>query len=354
MRSNATTARANLQANRRPHTGGDLGKRSAASGRRRDETHQPEDTFKEAEDRGHRKSARLDQPTVAALPPTSPQPALQDARDVVRGVAARFATSATAKALDGKDDACYLASSAKARVCMRISPETLLKVLQDGEFKNQHQTGYSQGGGYFPEARLWLEESVAGRRLASPEGEGLERLHRLLPKYGMVEFPDFAADPSVQEGWELRECEELDSYGEISVFFKDSVKERTTFSPFDSGDLVSQDEASGVEISRELLDLSDDFQSLQQKKVVLSPQQSDRGSFFESQIWGPLKLSDIDYVVCPRRYLFDPTDPAQLEKALTAHGIAAYREKPRDRCSQAELTQESFRVMPRGEKLETP
>ncbi len=215
------------------------------------------------------------------------------------------------------EDNGFIAHPKNARVMTLMNGEDLIQALKDGEIKNQHQVGKSGGGGYNPKLRMKIEEGISGLNLKKIVSEK-KTLNQVLPKYGMIEFHDFASDTVIQELWgeELKRAEDLDSYGEISVYFKENVKNRTSFIPADSGNLAYKRE------------IGEWVQTLRQEKIIIDGLQMDHGSFFEAQIWGKLKLSDIDYVVVPRELYFDDSASVKdIERALKAAGIPIYRPK---------------------------
>lgn len=243
---------------------------------------------------------------------------------VIRNVEARFERSklfkkysSAQKNKSSLEEGAFIANPSRAKVMTLINADDFISLLQDTMFKNQHQTGYSGGGGYNPSMRYDLEENLSGVKLARLMKDS-ELLKQVLPKYGMVEFHDFADDPGAQEFWatELIGSEELDLYGEIAIYFKDSVKKRTTFLPADSGNLGLRK------------DIGEWVQSLRKKQIILDPDQIGRGRFFEAQIWGKVTTDDIDYVVIPVELFYDNSgNIKQVEETLKESGIPFYRER---------------------------
>jgi hypothetical protein len=98
-----------------------------------------------------------------------------------------------------------------AIVKIRIEPSDLRKVLSDGEFKSQHETGDSRGS-YAPMARLAQEKVMFGTEKYKDEH----------PIYGFLHN-----DETVEK-------DDARYYGKCVVTLKDDVKPRTTFTPGDS------------------------------------------------------------------------------------------------------------------------
>lgn len=244
-------------------------------------------------------------------------------------------------------DEAFIADPSKARIMTLIEGDALIQLLEDGEFKNQHQTGSSGGGTYAPSVRFKLEEEMAGQSLKKLFPKKKDLLEAL-PKYGMAEFPDFAKHPKIRDLWlsEIRSADDLDTYGEIALYFKDSIKERTTMMPQDSGGFVH---LSPTGKSGSVLEgVHERLQTFSQKKLILSSLQMDEGNFFEAEIWGKVTLADIDYIVLPEAFFYDEPSISmeQLKKALKLTGIPVYREKLNR--TDAERTTEQLRTRVRG------
>lgn len=232
----------------------------------------------------------------------------------------------------------FMADPSKSKVMTLINADALLSVLKDKEFKNQHQTEYSGGGGYDPKQRYNIESNLAGLKLKTLVKDTKE-LHQLLPKYGMVEFHDFAQDPHVQKEWSesIHTAEALDTFGEIAIYFKDGIRNRTTVTPEDSGNWGAKIKANEL------------VQSLRQKRVIIDFHQAEGGEFFEAQIWGKITLSDIDYVVLPKELFYDNSaELSEVRKALKAAGITYYMQ--RNAKTASEKSQEALRIRFKGSK----
>lgn len=230
----------------------------------------------------------------------------------------------------------YHANPQFAKIRMHMSSLTLWEVLESGEILNQHDTKYSGGGGYAPDDRLDLEETLSGFKFNSTIRKD-SRLNKILPKYGIVEFHDFANDPYVQEFWELKSSREVSGqYGEIAVYLKDHVKRRTTVFPSDTG--------NGFHGRVE--DLG---QSLNQKEVLIIGGQAYWGEFFEAEFWGPLTLNDIEKIVIPKVYY--KSFPLKFKKILAESLIPVYEEVPNDRQTDKQRLLEDFRILPIGKAL---
>jgi GNAT superfamily N-acetyltransferase len=102
-----------------------------------------------------------------------------------------------------------------AQVKMGLPYQAFEKIFQpDGSFKNQHETRTSLSGSYVPEIRSRAEQEAFGVSEDAPS--------QSYPKYGYV---DNAKVPNE----EMRTL-----YGDVTVTFKDSVKDRTTVTFGDS------------------------------------------------------------------------------------------------------------------------
>lgn len=180
----------------------------------------------------------------------------------------------------------YLADSLKGgSLSMRVPGTGLREMLAgDGRFKNQFETGRSQG--YFdPSFRRALEEGLG----VDETVEGALR-----PKYGYVEG-------TIWDEAETRVI--IDQYGDVNIRFKDEVADRTTVSFGDTLD----DSVFGVRIS-DLRDGSVDperlgnaIEEFSMANVWLESDtnlNSDgRSIYAELQIHGILGLEDVDEIV---------------------------------------------------------
>jgi len=110
-----------------------------------------------------------------------------------------------------------LAESMKYQnIYIRVDGKTLDKILKDGRFKSQFETGRSKGL-FNPEKRRGFEKELLG----IPEGLPDE----MRPIYGYI---------TSAEGGELPYSGAINQYGEIAVKLKESVKNRATFTGTDS------------------------------------------------------------------------------------------------------------------------
>lgn len=241
----------------------------------------------------------------------------------------------------------FIADPKKARVMTLVTADVMLKILDDKEIKNQHQTGDTQTGSYSydPEARYRIEENLAGialkKRVRDPE-----RLKQILPKYGLIEFPDFAMDPSALNIFleDIKLDDELDVYGEIAIYFKPAIKRRTSFVPKDSGQL-------GVPSK-----VGEWVQSMNAKQIIIDASQVEKGRIFEGEIWGELAVREIDYVVLPRRLFFDSSGVrlATVQRRLKEEGIPALRKRDPQTPFEEAMDIMRVRFHQKMKRLQTP
>lgn len=165
-----------------------------------------------------------------------------------------------------------------SKVQMVFNPSLLAPILENG-FLNQHQTGSSKGS-YSPEYRARLEDLLADQQIGSYSARRDLRAHAVRPKYGMVDLmPDrFLGRRNSLGEW----------YGDWVAVFKDEIKSRTTWT-----------------INDGLLFGESTFRDPQERAVVQGTFQaktidtSVRGGYIEAQIWGEVRMEDVDYVMVP-------------------------------------------------------
>lgn len=165
-------------------------------------------------------------------------------------------------------------------VFVRVTPETLVKIIEDGRLKNQYEAGRS--GGYFnPNARINAESSFFG--------ETRERKDR--PIYGYLY--------DKLEGSDSKRDHALDQYGSIVIGLDDSVRERTSFLNGDSfaeGSRFATFGSCATAPSPMLNPRAFSFGLISGKdasEIVPSARHVSMRGYFEAQIHGGVKLSGI-------------------------------------------------------------
>jgi len=206
-----------------------------------------------------------------------------------------------------------------AELQMRVPEEAILEILNDGEFYNQHMSGGSRGLQRDPKREL----EIFG--LSDPAD---------LPKYGYL-GPDHSG---------------VISYGPMKVVFKDSVKDRVTFTINDSlmlGDEVIPspvrdpsylsanlgqiDEVASYWASEFGMELdygvggmnlrygaeSEDFTPDGSMWSTAIANEATSIPYAEAQIYGKLTLDDIERVEVPQDEDWDLEDPNTGIKQIT-------------------------------------
>lgn len=200
---------------------------------------------------------------------------------------------------------------AKQSVSIRVPDEyTLQSILRDGRFKSQHETQTTQGS-FAPAMRRQAENHMFSYPEGLPEA--------LRPIYGYI-GPPYGQDTEIGS---------VGSYGEISLKLRDSVKERTTWTPTDSlyesanmednawiaspvtnpsiyGTIVT--DTYGSKSSRAMTD-----PLLATSLVGLKDYAS---SYVEAQIHGQLHVDDIEHV-----YFLNRNPSPEMRHALDSRGI---------------------------------
>lgn len=194
---------------------------------------------------------------------------------------------------------------------IRLSDATLSKVLTSGEMKTVLSTGKTTSkavrGQEYIDARLEGEARLFGIPLdAGPQ----ER-----PIYGYLETdPDGAVDAkrsiSKEDRWSL------DVYGTTAVKLKPSVKERSSFMHGDSLDRTNRGTGATV-LPEPMAKPSYRALGMGMDRVLTGgdTELTSMMSYTETQIFGGVKVSDIDEVV------FAKKPPATLVKVLQKKGI---------------------------------
>lgn len=153
-----------------------------------------------------------------------------------------------------------------APVCMRVPEDVLDKILTQGEFKNQHQTGTSKGW-LNPEFRKSAEKAAFGEQLTKPED---------FPLYGYFATGKNGYPPSVS------------GYGSVKIEFKEEVKARSTVTAGDSLASFEDKQAVGTPANNPRLASLDN--SVEYKEFSMS-------LYAEAQIHGKVVPKDIAKVI---------------------------------------------------------
>jgi hypothetical protein len=170
-------------------------------------------------------------------------------------------------------------------------------ILKDGRLKSQFETGRS-GGKNDPEIRADWEAAMFGY----PRGMNPEQR----PIYGMVETG--GPKPSSTRGNE--------QYGTVTLVLKDDVKDRATFTNGDS-----------LNMNRQFVPVRDPSSRLAQERVSGRMEVGDdNDTYYETQIHGGVKTSDIAKVIIDTRTYKDfkwisVPPSAALLKSLDKAGI---------------------------------
>lgn len=184
------------------------------------------------------------------------------------------------------------------KIIIAVNPESLIKILEEGKFKNQFQTGKS-GGVLEGEEKLFASPNARSATEEKLFGVSSDSADRLI--YGFI---------APTKGHVLSSF--LDQYGKIRVVLKDEVKSRSTFTYSDSlsGDYVP------VPMSGKLADgeifgsLSDNYlENLSKGRGLVNPS-GPENRYAEAQIRGQLGIEDIGEIVV------DPDTFALLDKSV--------------------------------------
>lgn len=160
--------------------------------------------------------------------------------------------------------------------------------IAEAGFLNQHALGHS-GGNLDHRGRLWTESTMVGMDFRSAD---VPELYPVLPKY-LYAVPSEKHRDLHGHGYSYL-------YGSILAVLDDSVRNRTTFVPYDSLiTLKAQD-------LRTLKWLGTDFSAF----AVYT------GSYFEGQVWGDLSMEDVKYFIvnCP---IGEPLTKERIQRLAT-------------------------------------
>ena len=188
------------------------------------------------------------------------------------------------------------------KIVMEVPLGILRKITRNG-FLNTHQTNTSSA---FNDRQWRKRREQLFFRLKLPSGKKiLDKVDELLPKYAYV-IPSSDAQSEFGKS-------PMRGYSDTLIVFKDEVKKRSTLTNGDS--LFGMGSAS-------LLDVSDSgyiMQPLTFYSTKVSTKHYDNAfiemkeSYIEAQIWGELKMDDVDYVILG---CYDKLSKKQIRKAL--------------------------------------
>ncbi|CAK0763363.1 hypothetical protein CCP3SC1AL1_320005 [Gammaproteobacteria bacterium] len=157
-------------------------------------------------------------------------------------------------------------------VNIRLNSKTLSKILEKGEFLNQHEIRHS-GGIYDPKFRRQYESAIFGLKKDSPA--------KRFPIYG------YLTSKTGKTG-----THNLKQYGNIIVQLKDDVKLRSSFTQGDSHD---RKHIAPSLISNPKYYSLDPYKPKILKKLYKGEKASisDEETYFEAQVFGGVSLKDI-------------------------------------------------------------
>lgn len=197
----------------------------------------------------------------------------------------------------------------KSEIRIRLTTGVLGKILDDGRFKTQYETGKS-GGGFVPDKRLDFEERHFNIPKPTREDLGQDTPYSGRPVYGFVKARDD------------RESSQEEQYGTVEVVLKDQLKARSTVTlsnSLDSYGLVAATPLNDVDIRSVPLWVS--FTENKDKEVralkFLRTKDLDdlTISYAEAQVHGGVKTEDIDHVI------FHKDPGGSIKKRLDGMGI---------------------------------
>ena len=185
------------------------------------------------------------------------------------------------------------APAAGARLVMMVPAKVFPAIARFG-FLNRHQTGTTGGEDRLAE-RFEEEQELAMARLPY-DLKGRE----LLPKYAFLDAPDRGLGRFLLPR----------RYGEVAVVFKSSTAARATWTYADSLDFSRRDGRADLGPSNPVLPhtLSYRRRAGDRQRCV---------NYCEAQIWGELRLDDVDYVMIP--------EGAPVPRGAARAGLAVYR-----------------------------
>jgi len=163
-------------------------------------------------------------------------------------------------------------------------------------FLNQHQTQKSVGH-FSPRTRRYVEDRLLG--LSLPQAADLtDKMNELRPKYGFVD------DVMSDDVYRPIERKALLVYGRVGAVMKPAVKRRTTWTTADSLGLFYSNSPFAPP-DQHMIGARGTFLGREQylrDPTLAAKQKFGWGKFIEAQIWGPLRMSDVDhFIVDPER-----------------------------------------------------
>lgn len=181
---------------------------------------------------------------------------------------------------------------------------TIDRIIKHG-ILNQHQTGTSNGH-LAQRVRAQIEDGFIGNPMEKVYSDDpTSPIHAIRPKYGILSFSPDKEHPIVSF--------RPDAYGELTAVLKDSVKIRTTYTPFDSKNRMALRVASyqGPGL----------VHSLTSQALFAEARESRQVDYVEAQVWGPISIADI------KEFLVPPgVDPSTLENLMKT-GVPVYQYK---------------------------
>lgn len=179
---------------------------------------------------------------------------------------------------------------ADGRLCMFVPPAALRRVLVDGRFKNQHETGTSRG---------MLGRGPFEERAMGVDGE---EDPTSAPVYGLVTDAPESTEHLYQRT----------HYGRAVVVFRDSLRPRTTFTV---GDSLDENIVEGPTTWPTPVNDPDEGSQLYGIDDPLAVERIDdlrRNYYVEAQYWGPVNVGDIEMVYVDD---YEPELAAELRDA---------------------------------------
>lgn len=182
-----------------------------------------------------------------------------------------------------------------APVCTRVPAEVLEKILDEGRFRNQHETRTS-GGMMNPERRKRAEQIAFGEHLEKPNE---------LPIYGYMSTGKNGFQPFTV------------GYGNVKIQFKPQVKDRTTVTAGDSLRPFEDKQAVGTPANKPRV------ASLDSAYFDPSRQELSVSGYVEAQIHGGITTKDIEKVIIPKKtgFGFREDQRERVLAALKKHNI---------------------------------
>lgn len=201
--------------------------------------------------------------------------------------------------------------AAKGNIWIRTSAISLKPIVELGRFKNQHEhkLGKVGGGFYDPQLRAKVEDKFFGTAAETSDSDR--------PIYGYLTNDE----GGVFKG---RGGDVLKNYGDVAVRLKDHVREVTTFTGGDSWNHNKSFDSSGVVQflpSKVNLPSSASMHLSATSLSKTAPLEKATPDYFETQIHGGVKNSDIAEVVFHDKKTYTSDLKAVLDKAGIQHRL---------------------------------